>query len=175
MLPVHCPEAMVTLDGEIRPSPKLVSWRSRRAPENPLTMTPFGSRAVMVIASGTPAVWFFAMLEISRLWSTIDCTEELVPSEIVPSDWSCAKIVKLPPAFRITRKFAVPPESWAGAGSDALASEASIWIVCVTEGTRAQVLSHALTVTVKGTPAVWACGVPVLPEGVPGAADSPGS
>ena len=55
-LPLHCPEVRVTLEGVIRPSPKLVSSRSRTAPVNPLTRTPFGSLPVIVIDIGTPAV-----------------------------------------------------------------------------------------------------------------------
>src|SRR5438874_5166135 len=84
-------------------------------------------------------------------------------------------MVKLPPAFRITRNAPVPATSWAGAGSEALASDARIWIECVTLGTSAQEASHAFTVMKKGTPAVCGLGVPVLPDGVPEAAVSPGS
>ena len=69
----------------------------------------------------------------------------------------------------------MPLASWAAAGSDALASELKIRIVCVTDGTTFQDASHALTVTRNGIPAVCGRGVPVLPEAVPGAADSPGS
>src|SRR5258706_2296515 len=83
-------------------------------------------------------------------------------------------MVKLPPAFRITRKTPVPATSWSGAGSEALASEDRIWIECVTVGTSAHEASHALTVTKNGTPAVCGRGVPVLPEGLTGAAISPG-
>src|SRR5437773_2467369 len=67
-----------------------------------------------------------------------------------------------------------PSARWAGAGSVALASEARTWIELVTVATVVQVLSHARTVIVNGTPTVCARAVPVLPEGVPGAADSPG-
>src|SRR5947207_2102506 len=41
--------------------------------------------------------------------------------------------------------------------------------------TNSHLASTALTVTVKGVPAVWALGVPVLPVPVPGAAVSPGT
>src|SRR6266850_2652704 len=85
-LPLHWPEVRVTVDGVIRPSPKLVSSRRRTVPVNPLTSTPLGSLPVTVIENGTPAVWCLAMAETSRLWSTIDRTWELVPSPIVPSD-----------------------------------------------------------------------------------------
>src|SRR5258708_10233025 len=40
--------------------------------------------------------------------------------------------------------------------------------------TRFQLASTALTVTLRGVPAVWANGVPSLPVVVPGAAVSPG-
>ena len=66
---------------------------------------------------------------------------------MVTSDWSCATTVKLPPALRITRKSPVPATNWACAGSDALASEDRIRIVCVTVDTSAQEASHAFTVT----------------------------
>src|SRR5262249_35315633 len=112
---------------------------------------------------------------MSRLRSTNDRTGVLVPSGIVTSDWSWAEMLKLPSAFRITRKVPEPLTSCAAAGSDALASVLRILIVWVIEVTRVQVASHALTVTRKGIPAVWGDGAPVLPEGVPGAADSPGS
>src|SRR6266850_3492557 len=84
-------------------------------------------------------------------------------------------MVKLPSAFRITGYAPVPLTSWAAAGSEALASELRMRIEWVTEGTTAQEASHALTVRRKGIPAVWGLGAPVLPEGVPGAAVSPGS
>ncbi|TMQ67140.1 MAG: hypothetical protein E6K77_00010 [Candidatus Eisenbacteria bacterium] len=89
-LPFHWPEVRLTGTGETRPSPKLVSWRSRTVPENPLTRSPFGSRAVIVAEIGTPAVWFLVMFENSRLCSTMDRTKELGPSGMVASDWSCA-------------------------------------------------------------------------------------
>ena len=38
-----------------------------------------------------------------------------------------------------------------------------------------QLASTAFTVTLKAVPAIWAEGVPVLPEAVPGAAVSPGA
>ena len=48
---------------------------------------------------------------------------------------------------------------------------ATVWV----ELTTFQLASTAFTVTVNGTPAVWAVGVPVLPVSVRGAATSPGT
>src|SRR6185312_7477508 len=68
----------------------------------------------------------------------------------------------------------VPATSAPFAGSPAFGSVLVIAIVSVAV-TGFQLASTALTVTLKAPPAVWADGVPVLPEAVPGAAVSPGS
>ncbi len=82
--------------------------------------------------------------------------------------------MKLPAALSVTVKDAAPAASDRGGGSVALASDARIWTTFVTEVTGVHVSSQAFTAIANGTPAVWARGVPVLPEGVPGAAVSPG-
>src|SRR5262249_36651190 len=55
-LPLQRPDVMLTEAGEIRPAPKLVSWRRRTVPENPLTRSPLGLRAVIVTGNATPAL-----------------------------------------------------------------------------------------------------------------------
>src|SRR6266516_4660545 len=69
----------------------------------------------------------------------------------------------------------VPPTSAALAGRVALLSDEVIPSVLLTLLTRFQLSSTALTVTLKGAPADWAAGVPVLPVAVPGAAVCPGA
>jgi len=58
-LPLHTPLLNVTYSGEMRPSPKLVISRRCTWPENPLTVLPLGSIAVIVVPSGTPAYLCF--------------------------------------------------------------------------------------------------------------------
>jgi hypothetical protein len=115
------------------------------------------------------------MLEKSKVCSTSELTIDDAPSGMVPSVWSWAKIVKLPLALKRTLTVAVPLLSAKGDGSVALASDARIWIVLPTVGTRFQVASQARIVTLNGIPAVCARGVPVRPVDVPGAGLSPGS
>src|SRR5207302_1465681 len=57
----------------------------------------------------------------------------------------------------------------------ALASLAVRPTVSVALEIKFQLASTALTVTVKGTAAFWAAGVPVFPVALPGEADSPGT
>ena len=74
----------------------------------------------------------------------------------------------------MTCKSAVPPDNDTDPGNVALASDDVIVTALVIEVTVFQESSHALTVTANGTPTVWVCGVPSLPDPVPGAAVSPG-
>src|SRR5258705_5410422 len=67
-VPLHVPDVRVTVLGEMRPVPKLVSSRRFTDPEKPLTTTPVGSLAVVVVVKATPAVWLFEILGNSRLW-----------------------------------------------------------------------------------------------------------
>src|SRR5664279_3750714 len=67
----------------------------------------------------------------------------------------------------------VPAAIAEGAGGVALVSLVLSATVSV-EMTGVQLASTALTVTLKLAAAVWALGVPVLPDAVPGAAVSPG-
>src|SRR5262249_55174944 len=77
--------------------------------------------------------------------------------------------------LNVTLNVATPFASCAGAGNVALASDARTWTEWVTPATGVHVSSQALTVIENGTPTVWARGVPVLPDGVRGAAVSPGN
>src|SRR5438477_231520 len=99
----------------------------------------------------------------------------LVLAVLAPSVMSLAVTVRLPAVFRVTLKFFVPATNAALAGNVAFTSLEVIPTVSVIVLTRFQLASTALTVTVKGVPAVWAVGVPVLPVPVPGAAVSPGA
>jgi hypothetical protein len=60
-------------------------------------------------------------------------------------------------------------------GKLALSSVEDIDTMWVIDDTRLYESSHASTRTLNGTPTVWSAGAPVLPDGVPGDADSPGS
>src|SRR5438477_286138 len=99
----------------------------------------------------------------------------LVLAVLAPSVMSLAVTVRLPAVFRVTLKFFVPATNAALAGNVAFTSLEVIPTVSVIVLTRFQLASTALTVTVKGVPALWAVGVPVLPVPVPGAAVSPGA
>src|SRR5499427_5446624 len=174
--PVHVPLTSVTLSGDTLPSPKLVVSFNRTTPVKPLTVAPCGSTARSVMVSGVPAVKCFWLIVLNtKPWSTNDETDALVPSGMVASVWSCTNTVNVPLALNVTLNVAAPFASCAGAGSVALASEARTWTECVTPATGVQVSSQALTVIENGTPTVWARAVPALPDGVPGAAVSPGS
>src|SRR6185295_5283171 len=174
-LPDHTPPVRVTWVGETRPSPKLVISFRPAGPVYPVTTLPLGSRAVSVVASGWPAYlcfWeMFSNVKLARTWVTADAD---VPSGIVLSVRSCASRLNVPAALNVTVKVRVPDWSCAGAGRVALASDEVIWMASETVLTSVHVLSHARTVMSNGMPETCARGEPVLPEGVPGAAVSPG-
>lgn len=92
---------------------------------------------------------------------------------LVPSVISVAVMVAVPAVLSVTLNVCVPPLSAALAGKVALLSLEVMPTVSVAL-TRFQFASTALTVTLNAAPAVRAVGVPVLPDGVPGAAVSPG-
>ena len=98
----------------------------------------------------------------------------LVLAVIRPFVMSVAVNVFEPAVFGGDREVLVPATSAALAGSVALASVEVMPTVSV-EVTTFQLASTALTMTLNEPPAVWADGVPVLPDAVPGAAVSPGS
>src|SRR5436309_5431211 len=100
---------------------------------------------------------------------------ELVLLVLLPSSKSEAVTVWLPAVLSVTAKLFVPPTSAALSGGVALLSEAVIPTVSLTLLSRFQFASTALTVTLKGTPAACAVGVPSLPGAVPGAAVWPGA
>src|SRR5262245_42519789 len=80
------------------------------------------------------------------------------------------------PAVRsVTEKFLAPAIKAAFAGKEAFASVEVRPTVSVALVTTLKKPSTACTVTLNAPPAVWATGVPVLPEAVAGAADSPGT
>src|SRR3989442_9029233 len=83
-------------------------------------------------------------------------------------------MVALPAVLSVTLKFFVPPTSAAFAGNAAFTSLdviATLSLVLI----KFQFASTAFTVTLNAAPAVCASGAPLLPEGVPGAAVSPGA
>src|SRR5436309_13643656 len=92
-----------------------------------------------------------------------------------PSVMSVAVAVALPLVFSVRLKVLVPPTSALVGGKLALGSLELIPALAVTELTRFQFASTALTVTLKAVPAVRAVGVPLLPLTLPGAAASPGT
>ena len=98
-----------------------------------------------------------------------------VASGTVGSDWSVAETVYYPAALNVTLTVTSPANSEVGEGSDAPVSDDVRSTILVTVTSVFQVASHARTVTVNGIPTVCATGIPVLPVGVPGAADSPGN
>ena len=81
--------------------------------------------------------------------------------------------VELPAVFSVKVKLRLPATSAALLGKAAFASLEVIATVSLVF-TTFQFASTELTVTVKAVPAVWAEGVPIFPEPVPGAAVSPG-
>jgi len=93
----------------------------------------------------------------------------------VPSVTSFAVIVAVPAVFKVTLSTFVPSDNAAFAGRLALLSDEFSPAVSMTEFTRFQFASTALTVTLKAVPAFCAFGVPVLPDAVPGTAVSPGN
>ena len=100
---------------------------------------------------------------------------ELVLAVLLPSVTSVAVTVWLPPVMRVTLEVCVPLAN-APLGGPAMAGSLEVKLtVSVTVLTKFQKASTALTVTLKAIPAVWAFGVPVLPELVPGAVVSPGT
>src|SRR5438046_6503997 len=101
---------------------------------------------------------------------------ELVFDDLTKCAASLAVTVRvLTPVLNVTLKFCVPETSAAFEGNTAFGSEEVIATVSLTLVTRFQLPSTAFTKTVKGVPAVWAVGVPVLPVAVRGTADSPGA
>src|ERR1043166_7029600 len=148
-----------------------------------LITTPLAIAVPAILPDGVPvlpvAVPGAAVSPGSKIWSlatvpALTVKEELVLLALLGSVLSAAVTVAVPAVFRVTLKVFVPATNAALAGNVALLSEEVIPIVSVAL-TRFQLASTALTVTLKAVPAVCAKGVPVLPEGVPGAAVSPGS
>src|ERR1043166_2390578 len=148
-----------------------------------LTTTPLAIAVPAVLPVGAPllpvAVPGAAGSPASKIWSlatvpALTVKEELMVLVLVGSVLSAAVTVALPAVFMVILKVFVPATNAALAGNVALLSEEVIPTVSLAL-TRFQLASTALTVTLKAVPAVCAKGVPVLPEGVPGAAVSPGS
>jgi len=81
----------------------------------------------------------------------------------------------VPAVFKVAVKVFVPEINAAFEGRTALESLEVIVTLSVAPGIRFQNASTALTVRLNTEAAVCAVGVPVLPEAVPGAEDSPGS
>src|SRR5512132_2021982 len=125
---------------------------------------------------GWPAYWFFwLMVENVKPWSSIAVTDDEVARGMVVSELSSAENVKEPAALSVTDTVLVPPTSVNEGGSVAFPFVEVTVIEFVTVFARFHELSHARTVTLKGTPTVWLCGAPDFPVPVPGAGDSPGS
>ncbi len=99
----------------------------------------------------------------------------LVLAVLAPSVRSEAVRVCEPAVLNVTLRVWVPETKGMFAGKPALASLEAVPIVSVMVFTTFQKLSTALTVMLKGVPAVRALGAPVLPVAVPGAAISPGT
>src|SRR5258706_24804 len=101
--------------------------------------------------------------------------EELVLAVFDPSLESVAVTVRAPAVFSMTLKVCVPATSAALDGRTALLSEEAIATLSLAFVTKFQFASTAFTVTLNGTLAVWAVGVPLLPDALPGEAVSPGA
>src|SRR5207237_3082957 len=155
-----------------------------------LTKFQFASTALTVTVKAVPAVWAVGVPVLplavpgaavspgAKSCSlvkapTFTVMAGLVLAVLAPSVLSLAVTVRLPAVFRVTLKFFVPATNAALAGNVALTSLEVIPAMSLIVLTKFQLASTALTVTVKGVPAVWAVGVPVLPVPVPGAAVSP--
>src|SRR5262249_23748768 len=96
-------------------------------------------------------------------------------ADFVPSETSVAVAVQLPAVLKVTAKVCVPATSAALAGFVSFASVVVMPAVAVTVLTKFQFASTALTVTFNAVPAVCGVGVRVLPQPLPGEADSPGT
>ena len=157
-----------------------------------LTRFQLASTALTVMLNAVPAVCAVgepvlpvadpgaAVSPGTRSWSFVNAPALTVMDGLVfavfdPSEISVAVSVLLPAVFSVTLKVLVPLTSAALAGRDALASFEVIPTTSVTLLTMFQFASTAFTVTVKAVPAVRLLGVPVLPEGDPGEAVSPGT
>src|SRR5438477_861703 len=83
----------------------------------------------------------------------------LVLAVLVPSVISLAVTVRFPAVLSVTLYVFVPATNAALAGNVAFTSLEVIPAMLVIVVTKFQLASTALTVTVKGVPAVWALGV----------------
>jgi hypothetical protein len=154
-------------------------------------MFQFASTALTVTENGTPAVWEVgvpvfpvgvpgaAVSPGRSIWSFVNAPALTVIGGLVLEVlegcvMSLAVIVCDPDVFRVTLKVFVPLTRAALAGKVALGSLDVIPTMSLAL-TRFQLASTALTVTLNAAPPFCADGVPVLPEGVPGAATSPGT
>src|SRR5437867_375312 len=99
----------------------------------------------------------------------------LRPGVLELSAKSVAVSVFVPCALRVMLKDFVPAASAVLPGRVAIGSLEVIAIVSVIVLTVFQLVSTALTVTRNGKSGDWVAGVPLFPEAVPGAADSPGT
>src|ERR1041385_6350420 len=97
----------------------------------------------------------------------------LVLAVLLPWMRSVALSVKLPVVLNQTSKLVVPEARPTAPGNVAVVSLELRPTLSLTVLTRFQNRSAALTVTEKLEPTLWALGVPVFPETVPGAALSP--
>ena len=101
--------------------------------------------------------------------------EGLVLAVFELSVMSLAVTVAVPTVLSVTLMVFVPATKATFAGKTALLSEEVSPTVSATPLIKFQLASTALTVTLKGPPAVCDNGVPVLPFELPGAAVSPGT
>src|SRR5947199_78393 len=128
----------------------------------------------LVLAVLVPSVMSTAV----RVWEPVVLRVTLavrVPADSAPLAGrmaleSLAVTVLLPAVFKVTLKVCVPATKAAFAGCVSFRSLVLMPTVSVTVVTVFQLASTALTVALKGVPALWAVGVPVLPVLLPGAA-----
>src|SRR5437870_4065402 len=167
-LNVLVPEESVALAGKVALlSEELMATRSAAV----VTRFQFASTALTVTLKAVPAVRAVGVpvlpvgvpgTAVSPGASNCNFTNapaftlmaELVLAVLVPSVISVVVTVRLPPVFMVTEKLPLPELSAAFAGSIALVSEQVMPTVCVTFVTRFQLASTALTVRLKGVPAV---------------------
>src|SRR5437016_4091010 len=100
--------------------------------------------------------------------------EGVVEAVVAGSVMSLAVSVQLPTVRKVTLRILVPATRAVSEGRIGLGAVEVILAVWVTELTRFQLSSTALTVTLKAAPAVLDEGEPVFPLEVPGEAISPG-
>src|SRR6266568_1303149 len=145
-------------------------------PTSPLTFSKY-SGPVKFVNAAPVASAEMALPPVAAVYWMVPPTVMvgLVLAVLPGSVTSLAVTVWDPAVLKVTLNVWVPATSTELVGKVAAESVEVMAAVSVTVLARFQLASTALTVTLNGPATFWLIGVPVLPEAVPGAADSPGA